>query len=184
MRRLTLASAVAAVALGAAGAALADAPVKVTLGPELAAKTSSYGPRDLQFITQWLDETVTRALNRRGAAPLARADLVIEDAVPNRPTFQQLGRYTTLSPGISIGLGGARIGGTVTTADGRTIPVKFAFFEQWMMNEIGATTWRDAQRAFDLFSDKLAKGDYPQQTRMLQASGNGKFGPRFQDRFE
>jgi hypothetical protein len=183
MRRITTA-AIAALALGIAGSAYAATPVEVTVGPELAKKTKAYGPREIELIRKWLDQSATRALNRPGATAIARADLVLADAVPNRPTFEQLGRNNQLSFGDSVGIGGAKITGTVTTADGVVRPVSFAFYETNIQNELGATTWRDAERAFDMVSRKLARGDIPQQTRMLAPTGSGNFGGRFNNRFE
>ena len=178
MRRLIPPFAAAVLALSMAGSAFAAAPVTVTVGPDLAKKTKSYGARDVEEVRKWLAEAAEHALNRPGAKPIARADLVLADAVPNRPTFNQLGRNTSLSMLGSVGLGGAKITGTVTGTDGVVRPLTFAFYETSLQNERGATTWFDAERAFDMLSSKIAKGDIPQQTRMLSPTGTGLFGER------
>jgi len=183
MRRLIPTAALAALALGLAAPAFAAAPVEVVIGPDLAKKTKSYGAREIEYVRQWLDESATRAIERKANSPVVRADLVLADAVPNRPTFAQMGRNNQLSMLDSVGIGGAKITGTVTTADGAVHPVSFAFYETNIQNEIGAGTWRDAQRAFDMVSSRIARGDIPQQTRMLSPTGDGQFGQRFPDRF-
>lgn len=184
MRRLIPTAAIAALALGIAAPAFAAATVEVTVGPALAKKVSSYGARDIEEIRQWLDDTATRAIERRAGSPVVRADLVLADAVPNRPTFEQLGRNAQLSMLGSVGIGGAKIEGTVTTADGQVHPVRYAFYENNIQNEIGATTWYDAERAFMMVSSKIARGDFPQQTRMLTPTGSGKFGDRYGERLD
>jgi len=179
MRRLIPTAAVAALAFAFAAPAFASANVEVTVGPELAKKTQSYGAREIEQIRQWLDEAATRAIDRKAGSPVVRADLVLADAVPNRPTFEQLGRSPQLSFLDSVGIGGAKIEGTVTTADGQVHPVRYAFYETSLQNEIGATTWYDAERAFMMVSSRIARGDFPQQTKMLTPTGTGKFGSRF-----
>lgn len=183
MRRLIPTAAVAAaLALGFAAPAFAAASVEVTVGPALAKKAQSYGARDIEQIRKWLDDAATSALNRRTGSPVVRADLVLADAVPNRPTFAQLGRNTSLSYFDSVGIGGAKIEGTVTTADGAVHPVRYAFYESSIQNELGATTWYDAERAFMMVSSRIAKGDFPQQNKMLAPTGTGQFGGRYGDR--
>ncbi len=174
--RLVLASALAVLSLAAAPA-LAGAPVEITIGPDLAKKTLSYGARDIDIVRGWLGDAANRALSKPGAAQIVRADLVLENAVPNRPTFSQMARYPQLSME-SIGLGGATIGGTVTTADGQVHPIRYAFYERNLWNIGPATTWRDAERAFDMAARRIAKGDFPNQTHPMQPSGNGSFDPR------
>ena len=176
MRRVILASALAAFSL-AAGPVLAGAPVEITIGPELAKKTASYGARDIDIVRGWLSETANKAFSRPGAAQIVRADLVLENAVPNRPTFSQMSRYPQLSME-SIGLGGATIGGTVTTADGQVHRIKYAFYESNFWNLGPATTWRDAERAFNNAARRIARGDFPNQKRPMQPTGDGHFDPR------
>lgn len=177
MRRFALASAFAALSLAAAGPALAVAPVEITIGPELAKKTASYGARDIDLVRKWLSESATKTFSKPGAAQIVRADLVLENAVPNRPTFSQMSRYPQLSMW-SVGLGGATIGGTVTTTDGQVHPIKYGFYESNFWNLGAASTWRDAERAFDNAARRIAKGDFPNQKRPMQPTGNGSFDPR------
>jgi len=153
-----------AVALIAPAAASANTsgstPVTVSLGPDLQKKTASYGAREIETIRKDLAQQVSRAL-ARSASSVAKVDVVLEDAVPNRPTFDQLGRTTGLSMW-SVGVGGARMSGVVHTADGRELPFRYGWYETDIRNEIGATTWSDAYRAFGMLARKVAKGDLPE----------------------
>jgi hypothetical protein len=175
MRRTALLAA-AALSLGCAAPAFADAPVEVAIGPDLAAKTLSLGEREISDARAYLDDLATRAFNRKSAVPIARADLVLEDFVPNAPTSKQFGRNTGLSM-FSVGLGGARIGGTVTTADGQVHPIRYAFYEGfWQGQPMPPHRWRDATRAFEMATSQIAKGKFPNHARTMKSSGDGDFG--------
>src|SRR4051812_48407106 len=121
--RAFVAAAASGLMLSVAGAAFAQANlpqnVSVAVGPELQEKADGIGQRDIDQLREDLAKSVARGLSRSGAQ---RADLVLEAATPNRPTFEQLGRVPGLSMW-SIGLGGASITGTVTLADGTTQPI-------------------------------------------------------------
>ncbi len=136
------------------------ASINITIGEDLAEKSRKYGARELDYLTAELRESVERSLGRSGdlAATGGTLDLVIEDAVPNRPTFQQM----TASPGLSyesFGIGGAEISGVLTTADGRTIPLRYRWYESDIRWSMATGTWSDATSTFDRFSRKLAKGE-------------------------
>lgn len=134
--------------------------VSVSVSPEFAdrARRKLIGARDLDQLERDLHRVATRALERAGQGGPVRADLVLIDAEPNRPTFDQLGRSIGLSYS-SRGLGGAWVGGTVTFADGRTAPVDYRFYETDLRNDFSLTTWGDAERAFDQFAGRLQRGD-------------------------
>ena len=135
------------------------ADVNVAIGPELQAKADQYGQRDLDYLAAELRESVQKAFERAGglSADGATIDLVLEDAVPNRPTFQQMAR----TPGLSMesfGIGGAEITGVLNTADGQRIPVSYRWYETDIRWAIGSATWTDAQNTFDRFARRLASG--------------------------
>ncbi len=181
MRPLVL---LAAAALLAAGSAHADQPagdITVAVGPKLQAKANDLGARELEYLATDLRNNVRHALDHaHGPRPL-KVDLVIEDAVPNRPTFNQLGR----TPGLSlrsIGLGGARISGTVTYADGVDRPLREQFFETDLIDVRGGDTWFDASRAFDRVAYDIGRGKLPDHFTGPGASGSGHFGAPFTDR--
>jgi len=155
----------AAMTLGVAGAAAAAplAPVSevtVAIGPKLQDKANVYGQRELDLLTERLLREVQDELDRSGATGPGGASLrlTIADAVPNHPTFKQLGDR----PGLSIesfGIGGATIDGSITYADGRTEPLRYRWYETDIRQAYGGSTWSDAEYAFDAFARRLVRGD-------------------------
>ena len=126
MRTLTLA---AVALLASSGAALAaPASVNVTVGPELQLKAQkTLGVRDIDDLAKSLQGDVEKRLAKTGAFDGARIDLVLVDAQPNRPTFEQLSR----TPGLSLrsfGIGGARIEGRAVAADGAVTPLAYDYY--------------------------------------------------------
>jgi hypothetical protein len=134
--------------------------VTVSVGPALQKKTARYGAREVEMIRKDLEKQVARSI-ARSASPVDRVEVVLEDATPNRPTFAQLGRVTGLSMW-SVGVGGARMSGVVHTADGQQLPFRYGWYETDIRNEIGATTWSDAYRAFGMLAHRVARGKLPQ----------------------
>jgi hypothetical protein len=135
--------------------------VTVRVGPVLAAKVSRLGQTDVNEIVKDLSDTVGDDLKRRpGAKSPVRADLVLEDAIPNRPTAQQLGDHPGLSER-SIALGGATISGVVTFADGHTESLSYSFTQDSLRDDIGIGQWTDADRAFAYLGNDLAHGHIP-----------------------
>ena len=152
-----LTTTLAAMAVTAAAHA---AEVNVTIGPELQAKADQYGQRDLDYLAAELRESVQKAFERTGGLSTdgATIDLVLEDAMPNRPTFRQM----ALKPGLSyesFGIGGATISGVLTTADGRQVPLGYRWYESDIRWSQGAGTWMDAENTFDRFARRLARGE-------------------------
>jgi hypothetical protein len=139
------------------GASLAQ--VTVTLGPQLALMRSRYGEREIGDLIEVLQRRIALAAPKAG---FVRADLVLEDARPNRPTFEQQARITGLSSR-SLSLGGAWVTGVLTRADGSTQPLVFSDFETSLDQDRGASTWYDAERAFDRLAGRIARGDVPQR---------------------
>jgi hypothetical protein len=136
--------------------------VTVTLGPPLATRVGLYGERDIADLQHELTQDVQRALARGGPSAPVGVELVLEDVKPNRPTFAQLGREPSLSMR-SIALGGARVGGWATLPNGARIPIRFSWYESSLQEELGPTTWTDAERAFDMLASSLRRGDVPQR---------------------
>jgi hypothetical protein len=155
MRIIALAA--AALFAGASAAHAAPPVVTVTIGPELQEKTDTYGAREVAYLGEKLRASVERSLGRTGALEDARVELVLLDAKPNRPTFEQL-RDT---PGLSMqsfGVGGAEIGGRIVTADGAVQPIAYRWYESDIRQAVGLTTWSDAISAFHRVAAQLAKG--------------------------
>jgi hypothetical protein len=157
MRLITLAT---LAVLASAGTALAaPASVSVTLAPELQKKfTKTYGQREADMLSADLKRVVERSLAKSGAHDGARVELTLTDAVPNRPTFKELGD----KPGLSIesrGIGGAAIKGRIVEADGAVLPVDYHWYETDIREVRGYWTWSDAEWVFDRFARRLAKGE-------------------------
>lgn len=156
MRRLFLSA-----ALGlawATAAAAAPASVSVSIAPKLQKTfTSTYGQREADRLTQDLKSSVEKALERSSVHSGARIELVLADAVPNRPTFKQLGDKPGLSPE-SFGVGGAKIEGRIISADGRETPIRYSWYETDISQAYGNWVWSDATWTFDRFARRLARG--------------------------
>lgn len=152
-----------------APAAPGRAEVTVRIGRDLHVQRPSYGQRDYDELTDALVRATARAAAKGG---FTRLDLVLEYARPNRPTFNQLASEPGLSLGGSLGVGGATVTGAATRADGSISPVTFSWYESDLSREVGADTWRDAERAFRHLGEDLAHGRVPDRY------GPGRLTPR------
>ncbi len=179
MRRLALILSLSAATTAFGGAANAQSgrptQVNVTVGSLLASKAESFGGRELDFLTSELRRTVVRSLSQSSASP-QRIDLVIEDAQPNHPTSAQLGRTIDLSVR-SVGLGGAQVSGTIIGPDGVPHPLRYQYYESDLHNDMAASTWTDAERAFDDVARQVRDGRLSVAYRGVGPSPNGgRFG--------
>jgi len=143
------------------------------VGPALAAKVRKLGETDVNEMVKSLADTVRVDLqgHHRANAPV-RADLVLEDITPNRPTMQQLSDHPGLSME-SIALGGAAVSGVVTFADGHTEPLSYSFRQNTLRDDIGAGQWTDAERTFDYLGDDLAHGHIPHSRLDIRVADSG-----------
>ena len=151
---------------------------EVRLGDELAAHVQDIGERDLARLLDDLRAEVEDRLAERGLlarpgdARAVELDLVLLEATPNRPTFEQLsgrgdwnwdrrGGGRGLSPYLSLssfGIGGAKIAGVFTAADGTPLgEVTYRYEEDDLYQAQFAATWTDAHRTIDLFAARLAR---------------------------
>ena len=161
MRKLAFLAPLGAVLAVAAGPAMADpASVSVTIGPDLQEKADDLGERDVREQADRLAEVVRRALARSGDLDGARIDLVLTDLKPNRPTFEQLAARPGLDGHRSISIGGAAIEGSIVTADGRVLPVKYDWYSHNLAEVRGYSTWQDADRAYERLAGRLVDGRY------------------------
>lgn len=131
--------------------------VAVTYSDDFAEELSdNYGEREGETLTEEIIEDLDRAFDKAGVAP-ARVDVVIVDAKPNRPTFQQLSDRPGLDAIRSISLGGMELTGTAYDADGNVLAEQeYQWFENNITDVIGTGTWGDANRASRRFAKKLA----------------------------
>lgn len=152
--------ALAAAALLASGSAALAAPQSVTvaIGPKLQEKAhKTYGQREVANLAVELQRDVSRELAKSGAYDGQRIELTLVDAVPNRPTFKQLGD----TPGLdmrSFGVGGAKIEGRAVAADGAVTPLSYKWYETDIRTARRNATWSDAEWTFQQFANALSHG--------------------------
>ena len=158
-------SVLAAITVGAAGVAVAQTPptVDVQLGPAVQDRLYDLGRDELRSQADYLRKDVSAAV-ARSARPPASVHLVIADIEPNRPTSAQLGASPQLRQ-TSFGTGGAAVTGEVVTADGRSLPVRYRFFQDQIRDETNFTTWGDADQAFDELAARIGEGRVPDDPR-------------------
>jgi hypothetical protein len=127
--------------------------VNVTYGAKAEeAMTKTYGERERGYIRQTLERNLTRELGTQAA----RVEVVINDLVPNRPTFKQLGDKPGLSYQ-SFGIGGADVSGKAFDSQGNLLgEVAYDWYGDIHMADT-AWTWSDADRALYQFSRRLAQ---------------------------
>lgn len=163
LKTLLAVGAVLASAIGMPSTALAGWPegrvadVSIEIGPDLQAKADDYGEREFDILKEDLERAVARALRGRGETG-GRLELVIVDAIPNRPTIEQM----TDRPGLSMesfGVGGAEVEARYTAPDGTVEVGRYGWFDNDIRNARATTTWTDANTAFDRFARKLARGE-------------------------
>lgn len=124
------------------------------------ANNGFFGQRDLDRLTERLKTRMETRLEKNGITVSDDAttvlNLVITDARPNRPTFKQMSKSTSLSMR-SFGVGGAKFEGTLTNAAGAQGEVSYRWFETDIRDAQFGGTWTDANRAIDRFARKTAK---------------------------
>ncbi|MEQ1707594.1 MAG: hypothetical protein ABL864_04610 [Terricaulis sp.] len=120
------------------------------------------GAREGDVLRDATARMVSAALARHGAtlsdsAPLV-VEIVIVDADPNRPTFEQLGASPGLDAFRSISVGGAELRGTLRAADGHIVSeVNHRRYNNSLVDLTGGeSTWTDARRAIRQFAEKIA----------------------------
>jgi uncharacterized small protein (DUF1192 family) len=158
MRKLAFFAPLAATLAVAAMAQAQTPTVNVTVGPELQREMEKLGDREVNEQIAGLQAEVAKALAER--YPGATANLVLLDLKPNRPTFEQIRQTPGLDPIRSISIGGAAIKGEIITADGQSRPVEFSYFSPNINDVWGYSIWRDADRAFERFGDRIEQGRY------------------------
>lgn len=160
MRSIAFIAPLAAALAVAGGAAAQPSSVVVTVSPDFASDAAKLGQRDVDQQVSDLTRTVQRVLTERHALDGATINLTIMDLKPNRPTMQQVSDKPGLDPMRSISVGGATIEGTVTTAAGEVMPVRYDYYSSTLRDVVGVSTWWDAQRAYDRLARNLAEGRY------------------------
>jgi len=147
-----------------AAAALALAPlagattVNVSFSEDFAEKlTEDYGEREGEKLVEEITEDLTRQFENQGLE-VARVDVTILDAKPNRPTIKQLGDRPGLDGFRSVSVGGMSVEGMAYDSEGNALGTKsYRWFETDIRDVRGAGMWSDARRASDRFARRFAK---------------------------
>jgi hypothetical protein len=163
MRALIAFASLVTIALAPAAMAAPVSIAPVALSTDYQTKVDEeIGDRDSQVLTEFITRTVSRALRRRGGeisenAPV-RVEILIVDADPNRPTWDELRETPGLSQTLSVSTGGAELQATLRAADGRVLSeVNHRYFTNSLAEIIGSPdTWSDAHRATYRFARKVA----------------------------
>ncbi len=131
--------------------------VEARTSPEFQEKLKDdLGIREEKVLTDKLTEKVTHVFNARGVKA-DRVVVTIQDAKPNRPTWEQSADKPGLDPMRSISIGGARVTGIAYDAAGKEIGTfEYKWYESNIANVIPGATWNDAQRTFDRFATRFA----------------------------
>ncbi len=146
-----------------AGLALAAAPaasaltIEAKISPAFQEKLDKdYGVRETKVLTSYLTSKIESHFTRQGVKA-DRVVVTIEDAKPNRPTFEQVSEKPGLDPIRSISLGGAHITGIAYDASGKEIgTLDYDWYETSLENTIASTTWTDARWSIDRFARRFA----------------------------
>jgi hypothetical protein len=149
---------IAALIAGAAFALPASAlTVEAKVSAEFQKKlTKDYGERESEVLTDTLTKRVESTFTSRGIQA-DRVVVTIEDAKPNRPTFQQVTDKPGLDMMRSISVGGAHVIGVAYNAAGQEIGrLDYDWYETDLGNVIAANTWSDARSTFARFANRFA----------------------------
>jgi hypothetical protein len=152
----TILAALAGLAILAAPAASA-LTVETRMSADFQKKLDKdYGIREANILTTALTSKIENQFARQGVKA-DRVVVTIEDAKPNRPTFQQVSDKPGLDPIRSISIGGAHLVGIAYDASGKEIgTLDYDWYETDLSNVIAATTWSDARWTFDRFARRFA----------------------------
>lgn len=114
------------------------------------------GLREANVLSDILTKKITDAFEAKGV-DADKVVVTLEDAKPNRPTFQQVSAKPGLDPIRSISLGGAELSGIAYDAAGNEIGrLEYRWYESDLGNVIGVGTWSDARSTFSKFANRFA----------------------------
>jgi len=120
-----------------------------------------YGEKDLNRLNERISTRLEQGFSKKGIeisenAPVTLV-VTLEDAKPNRPTFEQLSR----EPGLSFqsfGNGGAELTGELIDAQGNVLgTMDYSWYENDIREAAFSGTWSDANIAIRRFAKHAAK---------------------------
>ena len=162
MRLLPAYVALAALAFAQSAAAVTIAPV--SFSPEFETELNDeLGAREGDVLREDVEGAVAAALARRGVTVGdggGTIEVVIVDADPNRPTWQQLSDEPSLDYIRSFSIGGAELRGVVRGANGEVLTEVEHSRYNTSITELGgmppASTWFEARSVIRRFANKVA----------------------------
>lgn len=131
--------------------------INVTFSEDFSeALENDLGEREGEVLSSEIIEDLNRAFERVGVSP-TKVDVMIMNAKPNRPTFEQLADRPGLDGLRSISLGGMKLQATAFDGAGSELTeLEYGWFETDIRQSVGKATWSDAKRASDRFARKFA----------------------------
>ena len=148
---------VAAAPLAAAVQVGPVAEVRVSFGGEVEDKPRIFGQREKDRLTRELTKEVEKAVGgfKAGGGVL---EVTIEEVKANRPTWTQMTYEPSISYAYSFGTGGATLDGVYIAPNGERTPIHYSWYETDIRNAQFVSDWHDAERTFERFAKRVAKG--------------------------
>ena len=121
-----------------------------------------YGEKSVNKLMDNVKKIVERRFERKGLNISDEASTIfritVEDAKPNRPTFEQLSRQAGLSSR-SFSTGGASFNAEMVTAGGESLgTMSYRYYDTDIREaSFGVATWDDAKKSASFFARKAAK---------------------------
>lgn len=121
-----------------------------------------YGEKSLGKLTKSVEKIIEQRFEKKGLELSDEASTVfritVEDAKPNRPTFEQLSRQAGLSSR-SYSTGGAKFNAEMIAANGQSLgTMSYKYYDTDIRDaSFGVSTWSDAKRSASFFARKAAK---------------------------
>jgi hypothetical protein len=152
----------AAFAFAQSAAAVTVAPV--SFSPEFETELNDeLGAREGDVLRADVEQSIATALAERGVSAASGGgtiEIVIVDADPNRPTWQQLRDEPSLDYIRSFSIGGAELRAVLRDAEGNVLTeVEHRNYNSSISEFHGMPpggTWSEARRAINRFADKVA----------------------------
>jgi hypothetical protein len=160
---MRVASLIAASVFLFAGAASAQTGLlaPIAFSPEFQTQLEEeYGVREGEVLREAVTRAVNGAIARRAVAAgvSISVEIIIVDADPNRPTFEQLRAQPQLDAIRSISTGGAELRAVLRGPDGAVLSEVTHRRYDHDLYDIGvsASTWGTARRSISQFANKVA----------------------------